>query len=58
MRQADLERSYDGGQNFLVMASVIGGMPLAPSYTFTVPADVPSSSKALFAWTCVRATGS
>ncbi|KAF7547143.1 hypothetical protein G7Z17_g7940 [Cylindrodendrum hubeiense] len=46
--------SVDGGHTFRVLHSYIGGCPAAPgdnSFTFRVPADVPTKERALFAWT-------
>ncbi|KAM0749742.1 hypothetical protein T439DRAFT_381314 [Meredithblackwellia eburnea MCA 4105] len=41
--------SYDLMKTNVIMASYIGGCPLAGKYTFKVPA-LPSSDKALFTW--------
>ena len=43
--------SYDQGKTFAVIASIIGGCPIAEAYTIPIPADVPAGTKALFAWT-------
>lgn len=44
-----LSLSYDQGQTFRVIKSMIGGCPLKTSYDFTIPAYAPSG-EALFAW--------
>ncbi|KAL8279131.1 hypothetical protein RQP46_008387 [Phenoliferia psychrophenolica] len=49
--------SYDQGKTFAVIASVIGGCPLAEAYTIPVPKDVPAGTKALFAWTWQNLVG-
>jgi hypothetical protein len=43
--------SCDGGSNFQVIQSIMGGCPLSDSYNFTVPSDIPAASKCLLAWT-------
>ena len=45
-----LSLSYDNGQSFKVIKSMIGGCPLTKTYDFTIPAAAPSGD-ALFAWT-------
>lgn len=45
-----LSLSYDNGQSFKVIKSMIGGCPLTDTYDFTIPASAPSGD-ALFAWT-------
>lgn len=42
--------SYDKGQSFTVIQSIIGGCPLSSSYDFTIPADAPEG-EAIWAWT-------
>ena len=42
--------SYDGGNTFAVIHSVIGQCPLTSSYTFNVPASAPAADKAMLAW--------
>ena len=44
--------SYDGGANFGVVYSIIGGCPtdVTASYTFIVPPDLPSGKNVIFAW--------
>ncbi|KAL2160814.1 hypothetical protein VTH06DRAFT_1011 [Thermothelomyces fergusii] len=42
--------SYDKGNSFTVIKSIIGGCPLADSYSFTIPADAPEG-EAIWAWT-------
>ncbi|KAJ2783137.1 hypothetical protein H4R18_001885, partial [Coemansia javaensis] len=59
--------SYDGGQTFAVVHEVLrhcffnGPSSVNEadtlSYTFNLPADVPSSDKAIFSWTWVNAIG-
>jgi hypothetical protein len=50
--------SYDGGQNFVVIYSIVGGCPLdSENYTIPVPSDVPNSSKAILAWSWENNTG-
>ncbi|KAF0328164.1 extracellular protein [Colletotrichum asianum] len=51
--------SYDKGQTFTVIHSYIGNCPPAgtSSFKFTVPADAPASSDALFAWTWFNNVG-
>ncbi|TKA56445.1 hypothetical protein B0A53_02015 [Rhodotorula sp. CCFEE 5036] len=49
--------SYDQGKTFAVIYSVVGGCPLSYAYSVPIPASLPSSPKATFAWTWVsRAT--
>lgn len=43
--------SCDGGSNFNVMKSIVGGCPLNDNYEWTVPDDIPSASQCLLAWT-------
>jgi hypothetical protein len=43
--------SCDGGKEFRVIESMMGGCPLTSSYDFTVPSDVPAAEKCLLAWT-------
>jgi hypothetical protein len=45
-----LSLSYDRGQTFRVIKSMIGGCPKTLTYDFTVPSYAPSG-EALFAWT-------
>ncbi|KAJ1802889.1 hypothetical protein LPJ75_006044, partial [Coemansia sp. RSA 2598] len=61
--------SYDGGKTFAVIHQelrycFLGSKPSSltntatvSSYTFNLPADLPSSDKAVFAWTWVNASG-
>ncbi|KAM0721294.1 hypothetical protein Q7P37_003582 [Cladosporium fusiforme] len=44
-----LSLSYDQGETFRVIKSIIGGCPEQPSYNFTVPSYAPDG-EALFAW--------
>ncbi|GAA5980796.1 hypothetical protein JCM10908_003871 [Rhodotorula pacifica] len=49
--------SYDQGKTFAVIYSIEGGCPLSLAYSVPIPATLPSSKKATFAWTWVsRAT--
>ncbi|KAH7106706.1 hypothetical protein BKA62DRAFT_740583 [Auriculariales sp. MPI-PUGE-AT-0066] len=49
--------SYDKGQTWGVIHSVIGHCPLDASYTFTVPDGVPAGKDVLFAWTWFNHSG-
>ncbi|KAJ2718492.1 hypothetical protein GGI07_005730, partial [Coemansia sp. Benny D115] len=60
--------SYDGGKTFVVVYQVLrtcfftgipaaGGMDTVRDYTFTLPANLPGASNAIFAWTWVNAVG-
>ncbi|KAJ2005659.1 hypothetical protein GGI04_002155 [Coemansia thaxteri] len=59
--------SYDGGKTFVVIHQELqycffagpstGNTPQVLSYTFNLPANVPSSNTALFAWSWVNAIG-
>lgn len=49
--------SYDGGKNFVVLASVIGGCPLAANYKVPVPANIPSCKKCIFSWSWFNKIG-
>lgn len=46
-----ISMSCDGGNDFRVMKSIVGGCPLSDSYDFTVPEDMPAADKCLLAWT-------
>ncbi|KAL3452220.1 hypothetical protein BJX65DRAFT_175449 [Aspergillus insuetus] len=48
--------SYDNGQTFQVIHSMLGGCPLQSSYNFQVPADAPSG-QALLAWSWFNKIG-
>ena len=48
--------SYDGGNTWAVIHSIIGGCPLNSAYTFSVPTNIPSGN-ALFAWTWFNKVG-
>jgi hypothetical protein len=53
-----LSVSYDGGKNFIVIHSIVGGCPVdSLTYTFTVPSNLPGADRALFAWTWENHTG-
>ena len=43
--------SCDGGSNFNVIKSIMGGCPLSDSYDFKVPSDIPAAKQCLLAWT-------
>ncbi|KAJ2776111.1 hypothetical protein H4R18_005842 [Coemansia javaensis] len=59
--------SYDGGKTFAVVHEVLkhcffngpstGNTPAVLSYTFSLPSNLPSSDKAVFAWSWVNAIG-
>lgn len=51
-----LSLSYDNGESFKVIKSMIGGCPLTTSYDFTIPDDAPSGN-ALFAWSWFNKVG-
>ncbi|KAJ2559424.1 hypothetical protein EV175_000339 [Coemansia sp. RSA 1933] len=64
---AQFSISYDNGKTFAVVYEVLRYMffngpsssntPEVLSYTFTLPADLPSSDSAVFAWSWVNAIG-
>ncbi|KAH6676166.1 hypothetical protein F5X68DRAFT_39414 [Plectosphaerella plurivora] len=51
--------SFDSGKTFTVIKSIVGGCPLSgtSSFDFTVPADVPTATDAVFAWTWFNKVG-
>ena len=50
--------SYDGGKTWVVIHSIVGGCPVdTETYTIPVPADVPSGSRVLLAWSWENNTG-
>ncbi|KAI5476929.1 endoglucanase [Pseudohyphozyma bogoriensis] len=49
--------SYDGGETFAVIHSVMAGCPLATEYEVPIPSDAPTMNKALFAWTWYNKIG-
>ncbi|ERF68296.1 hypothetical protein EPUS_02752 [Endocarpon pusillum Z07020] len=49
--------SYDNGETWKVIESMIGGCPLTTSYDFTIPQDAPSSTDVLLAWTWFNKVG-
>ncbi|KAJ2750484.1 hypothetical protein IWQ56_007025, partial [Coemansia nantahalensis] len=59
--------SYDGGETFVVVHQVLNtcflpppgavGSALETSYTFTLPAGLPSIDHAVFAWSYANSTG-
>ncbi|KAI9893415.1 MAG: hypothetical protein M1814_006712 [Vezdaea aestivalis] len=52
-----LSLSYDNGQSFKVIKSMIGGCPVTQRYDFTIPPSAPASPKVLFAWTWFNLIG-
>ncbi|KAF2424394.1 putative endoglucanase, partial [Tothia fuscella] len=48
--------SYDNGDTFKVIKSMIGGCPQKSSYNFTIPSSAPSGN-ALIAWTWLNYEG-
>ncbi|PWY91549.1 hypothetical protein BO94DRAFT_513780 [Aspergillus sclerotioniger CBS 115572] len=48
--------SYDQGDNFQVIHSMLGGCPLTESYKFTIPSDAPTGD-ALLTWTWFNKVG-
>lgn len=51
-----LSLSFDGGNEFKVIKSIIGGCPETKKYSFTIPSELEKSLKGkrttgLFAWT-------
>ncbi|KAK2732378.1 hypothetical protein FQN57_002924 [Myotisia sp. PD_48] len=51
-----LSMSYDNGQTFKVIMSMMGGCPLPKKYSFTVPTFAPNG-QALFAWSWFNLIG-
>lgn len=51
-----LSLSYDNGQTFKVIQSMIGGCPITKAYDFTIPQYAPAGN-ALFAWTWFNMAG-
>ncbi|KAJ2659026.1 hypothetical protein IWW48_003735 [Coemansia sp. RSA 1200] len=50
--------SYDGGKTFVMLHQELGHcFSSGNSYTFSLPSNLPSSNKAVFAWTWVNAIG-
>ncbi|KAJ2672601.1 hypothetical protein IWW42_002755 [Coemansia sp. RSA 1085] len=53
--------SYDGGKTFVVLHEILGKCfgqdDSQRDFTFTLPSGLPSSEKAVFAWTWVNAIG-
>ncbi|ETN41984.1 uncharacterized protein HMPREF1541_03923 [Cyphellophora europaea CBS 101466] len=49
--------SYDNGQTFKVIQSIIGGCPLTPNYNFTIPSFAPSSNTVLLSWSWFNLLG-
>ena len=53
-----LSLSYDGGKNWVVIYSIVGGCPSdTETYTVPVPSDVPGTDRALLAWSWENHTG-
>ncbi|KAL4806744.1 hypothetical protein BDV18DRAFT_138146 [Aspergillus unguis] len=48
--------SYDKGESFHVIHSMLGGCPITKSYKFTVPADAPTG-EALLSWSWFNKVG-
>ncbi|KAL4891403.1 hypothetical protein BDV59DRAFT_203580 [Aspergillus ambiguus] len=51
-----LSLSYDNGETFKVIKSMVGGCPLQSEYDFSMPSDV-ANGKALFAWSWFNLVG-
>lgn len=49
--------SYDNGQSFRVIKSLIGGCSLKYDWDFTVPSNAPASDDAILAWTWFNIVG-
>ncbi|GAA5958886.1 hypothetical protein JCM21900_002268 [Sporobolomyces salmonicolor] len=49
--------SYDQGETFAVIHSIIGGCPLELNYSVPIPSDLPSATSATFAWTWFNEIG-
>lgn len=49
--------SYDGGNTFGVIHSIIGGCPLQTSYTFNVPSDAPAGNDVILSWSWFNKVG-
>ena len=50
--------SYDGGNNWIVIHSIVGGCPVdTETYTIPVPDNIPSGDRVLLAWSWVNHTG-
>ncbi|GAA5906901.1 hypothetical protein JCM5296_005562 [Sporobolomyces johnsonii] len=49
--------SYDQGQTFAVIHSIIGGCPLVLNYSVPIPSNLPSATSATFAWTWFNEIG-
>ncbi|ETI21120.1 hypothetical protein G647_07464 [Cladophialophora carrionii CBS 160.54] len=52
-----LSLSYDNGQTFKVIKSMIGGCPLMHNYNFTIPEFAPPSDSALLSWSWFNLVG-
>ncbi|EXJ55561.1 hypothetical protein A1O7_08489 [Cladophialophora yegresii CBS 114405] len=52
-----LSLSYDNGQTFKVIKSMIGGCPLTHNYNFTIPEFAPASDSALLSWSWFNLVG-
>ncbi|KAI5805103.1 hypothetical protein EDC01DRAFT_642009 [Geopyxis carbonaria] len=52
-----LSLSYDNGQTFHVIKSIMGSCPIQRNYKFTIPADTPAGKDVLFAWTWFNKMG-
>jgi hypothetical protein len=49
--------SYDNGQSFHVIKSMIGGCPLKDDWDFTIPSYAPPTDSAILAWTWFNLIG-
>ncbi|GAA5860369.1 hypothetical protein JCM8547_003479 [Rhodosporidiobolus lusitaniae] len=49
--------SYDQGETFAVIHSVIGSCPLSSTYSVPIPSNLPSATSATFAWTWQNLVG-
>ncbi|KAL2112994.1 hypothetical protein VUR80DRAFT_5754 [Thermomyces stellatus] len=51
--------SYDKGESFQVIQSIVGGCPVSggASFDFTIPADAPNSDAAIFSWSWINKIG-
>ncbi|KAH6618896.1 hypothetical protein C7974DRAFT_39111 [Boeremia exigua] len=49
--------SCNGGDDFYVIESIMGGCPLRKNYDFTIPSEIPAAKKCLLAWTWFNKIG-
>lgn len=52
-----LSLSYDNGESFRVIKSMIGACPLSDTYNFTIPSDAPTGHSILLAWSWQNKAG-